>query len=293
MNRREKKAVIEIYLLEQLEGFDRCGTLSAAAEELHLSQPALTRSMKKLEEIIGVELFTRQKNRLSLNENGKLAAEYARRILKEDKEIVERIRAFDRSRRTISIGSCAPVPLEKIVPSITMLYPGMTISQFVDDDTRILKRMEEGELNLMILHEEPKDDGLVHVPCGGEKLYIAMPKTNPLSRHEGLWLKDLEGISILLFSQIGFWYELCRQKIPHPRFLMQDDFNTFGELAYASSLPVFTTDHWLSMNEERSNERIVIPILDEDATVSYYLACRSEEKKRFQPLFRRIEEQHR
>ena len=44
--------MIEIYLLEQLEAFARCGTLSAAAEELHLSQPALTRSMKKLEQLI-------------------------------------------------------------------------------------------------------------------------------------------------------------------------------------------------------------------------------------------------
>ena len=42
--------MIEIYLLEQLEAFARCGTLSGAAEELHLSQPALTRSMKKLED---------------------------------------------------------------------------------------------------------------------------------------------------------------------------------------------------------------------------------------------------
>ena len=40
--------MIEIYLLEQLEAFARCGTLSAAAEELHLSQPALTRSMMSL-----------------------------------------------------------------------------------------------------------------------------------------------------------------------------------------------------------------------------------------------------
>ena len=49
--------MIEIYLLEQLEAFARCGTLSAAAEELHLSQPALTRSMKKfsLPEAVGEE----------------------------------------------------------------------------------------------------------------------------------------------------------------------------------------------------------------------------------------------
>lgn len=56
--------MIEIYLLEQLKAFHDCGTLSAASEQLHLSQPALSRSMKKMEEILGVTLFERQKIKL-------------------------------------------------------------------------------------------------------------------------------------------------------------------------------------------------------------------------------------
>ena len=42
--------MIDISLLEQFYTFAECGTLSAAAEKLHTSQPALTRAMKKLEE---------------------------------------------------------------------------------------------------------------------------------------------------------------------------------------------------------------------------------------------------
>ena len=42
--------MIDIHLLEQFHAFYECGTLSAAAEKLHTSQPALTRAMKKLEE---------------------------------------------------------------------------------------------------------------------------------------------------------------------------------------------------------------------------------------------------
>ena len=282
--------MIEIYLLEQLEGFDRCGTLSAAAEELHLSQPALTRSMKKLEEIIGVPLFNRQKNRLTLNENGKLAAEYARRVLVEDREIVERIRAFDRSNRTISIGSCAPVPLQQVIPMITRAYPEMTVSQSLGPDKELLKRLEEEEYNLVIVHEQP-EDLFCWKRCGTEKLFIAMPVTNPLAGHKGIWLKDLEGVSILLFSQIGFWHDLCLEKIPHPRFLMQDDFNTFGELAFASALPIFTTDYWIARREYPEDGRVLLPILDEEASVTYYLACRQKEKKRFQSLFRQIPDQ--
>ena len=66
--------MMELYLLEQLIAFSRQGTLSGAAEKLHISQPALSQSMKKLEESLGVSLFERSKNKIALNENGIMAA---------------------------------------------------------------------------------------------------------------------------------------------------------------------------------------------------------------------------
>ena len=236
--------MIEIYLLEQLEAFARCGTLSGSAEELHLSQPALTRSMKKLEELIGVPLFERQKNKLVLNENGKLTAEYARRVLEQDREIAGLVRAFDRRNHTISIGGCAPVPLGQLVPQVTALYEDMTVSQEVHPDEPLLDGLQDGTFQLVILHEEPDDKALYWVPYGEEKLYIVLPKDHPLAGREGIWLKELESMNILLFSQIGFWYELCVDKIPNPHFLLQNDFEAFGELIKASNLPVFTSSYF-------------------------------------------------
>ena len=67
--------MMELYLLEQLIAFSRQGTLSGAAEELHISQPALSQSMKKLEESLGVSLFERSKNKIALNENGIMAVQ--------------------------------------------------------------------------------------------------------------------------------------------------------------------------------------------------------------------------
>ena len=54
--------------------FAQCKTLSATAEKLNLSQSALSRSIKKFEEETGVELFERSKNKIKLNDNGRLAA---------------------------------------------------------------------------------------------------------------------------------------------------------------------------------------------------------------------------
>lgn len=99
---------MELYELRQFVAFADCGTLSEAAEILHLSQPALSRNMKKLEEELGVPLFLRRKNRLELGENGAYLLELARSVLADADALAEKVRAFDRKKRTISLGMCAP-----------------------------------------------------------------------------------------------------------------------------------------------------------------------------------------
>ena len=54
--------------LEQLTAFARCGTLSAAAEELHISQPTITRTMQRLEDDFGAPLFVRSKNSIGMKQ---------------------------------------------------------------------------------------------------------------------------------------------------------------------------------------------------------------------------------
>ncbi|MCD8255589.1 MAG: LysR family transcriptional regulator, partial [Oscillospiraceae bacterium] len=65
--------MLNLYELEQLTAFARYGTLSKTAEELHISQPTLTRTMQHLETEFGVPLFVRGMNRRPLNEAGRKA----------------------------------------------------------------------------------------------------------------------------------------------------------------------------------------------------------------------------
>lgn len=65
--------MLETNQLSQLITVADTKTLSKAAEILHISQPALTRSIQKLESELNVTLFDRQKNKITLNKTGKLA----------------------------------------------------------------------------------------------------------------------------------------------------------------------------------------------------------------------------
>ena len=99
--------MIEMRLLEILAAFASEGTQAAAAEKLHISQPTLSSAMKKLEEEIGAPLFERTKNRMTLNENGHAAAEYADRILREEAAMRQHILEMERRKRTISFALCS------------------------------------------------------------------------------------------------------------------------------------------------------------------------------------------
>ena len=115
--------MIELYELRQFMTFADTGTLSEAADVLHLSQPALSRNMKKLEENLGISLFVRHKNKLALNENGKYVLTLARKVLEEADALKEKAREFDLRQRMICLGICAPAPVWIIVPLLSRFYP--------------------------------------------------------------------------------------------------------------------------------------------------------------------------
>lgn len=280
--------MLELNQLSQLLAVAECGTISAAAERLHLSQPALSRSMQKLEEELQVRLFDRQKNRVALNPNGELAVEQARLVVEQAKQLVDQVRAFDRSRRTISFGSCAPAPLWKLVPLLSGLYPEMTVSSELKEKPQmLLDGLKSGSYQFVIFPHAVEDPDLFCLFFEKEQLYFALPPSHPRALARELHFADLDGESVLLLSQIGFWREVCRQKMPLTRALVQNHREDFEELAQASSLPVFSSDLTMQWSGKPKN-RVVIPIADREATLRFHFLCRREDRITWEPLLRRL-----
>ena len=260
--------MFELYQLEQLLAVAECGTLSNAADRLHISQPALSRSMQRLEAELQVTLFTRQKNKIELNENGQMAVDYARKITEQSQDMICRIQAFDRSRRTILVGACAPAPLWEIPPVLSDLYPERTISSEMRENNVLLQGLRDDVYQLIILPYPVEEPGIACVRYGEEHLYFSLPPAHPLSGSKALYMKDLNGETMLLRNRLGFWRELTTQKMPDTRFLEQEDI-AFDELVRSSALPSFATDVVLNREESPLN-RINVPILDPEANVTYY-----------------------
>ena len=283
--------MLETYLLIQLAEFAKHGSLSEASRQLNISQPAVSRSMKKLEEILGVTMFERTKNHISINETGRLAAEFAEQILKQQQDMLDKIRAFDRSLHTISIGGCAPIPLNEMMYLIQKYFPDMSISTELSTDSKLLQDLKNGFLQLAILHEPFDEKDVYMQKCGSERLYISLSQEHPLADSKGIYLEQLNGRHVLLYSKIGFWYDLCMEKIPQAKFILQHERNAFNELVDVSTLPSFSTDYFIKRGYAPKN-RINVPILDDEADVTYYCACMQKSKSRFKAIFDALQNQN-
>lgn len=276
--------MIDLYELRQFVMFADAGTLSEAAKILHLSQPALSRNMKKLEDNLKLALFERKKNRLELNENGKYVLELARKLLDDADSLTTKARDFDRKNRTITLGICAPAPVWRLAPLISHIFPHISLQTEMDSNVGLLNGLDDNTYQLIATHMKPNENQYFGKECMKETLMFSLPQNHKYAKRKNLSFSEMNGENMLLMSDIGFWDFVKTDKMPDSRFLTQNDRFSFQELLQASSLPAFTSN-LAKKYIELPPVRIDIPISDEDATVTYYLVCRAGEKKNFAPLF--------
>lgn len=281
---------MELEQLRQLVAFAESGTLSKAAEALHISQPSLSRTMQALEAELQAELFVRRKNRIVLNETGLVAVEQARQVLSAVEHLTEQVRLAHRAGRCITLGTCAPIPTQDLRPLLQELYPGVSVSAELNgSDQALLDGLRQGRYQIVVLHQAPpREEGLFGFPYREEHLSLLVPKDHPLSKHPVIHTADLARQNLLLYSEIGFWTQVCRDKLPEAHFLFMSQWDAFGELVGLGAFPSFVTDAFAP--GQPVENKVVIPIEEADFQTVYYFFCMEGDRERFQPLIRRLQE---
>ena len=258
--------------LEQLTAFAEYGTLAKAAEVLHISQPTITRTMKKLEHDFGVKLFERSKNRIRPNSTGEKAVEHSGKVLDAVRQMMTDVRAYDKSLRTIVVESCAPAPLWFILPKLAKKYPAMALSSGLAGIEEIIGHVRHGSCHLGVVLAPVTERGIHCRTYIREELSICLPQNHPALQGAppSLTFRDINGFNCLLRSRLGFWDDLCRREMPASRFLVQEDDAEFQELRRNSTLPIFITN-LSELSEADMNGRVSVPLADASAKVTYYL----------------------
>ena len=274
---------MELEQLKQLTEIARCGTLQAAADRLHLSQSALSRSLKRLEDDLGQQLFDRTRNSMQINAAGQLALEHARLILAEERRLRDDFAALAKRERTIRVASVAPAPTWRLSSLVLEQYPTTIVEPDIASEQEVETRLLNGTCDLAILARKPTLPTISTRLFMQEDLYANVPKDHVLRTRDSLTFAELDGFTFLVYGGIGFWHDIHESKLPHARFVIQPDRTIFLQQVRTSNLFTFTTN--APENTSRHESRRAIPIADSEAHATFWLCMRADAAERVQALF--------
>ena len=271
--------MVELQQLKQLVTIYECGSISAAARELHISQPALSRSVQRLEEALDVRLFEHGQNKARINAVGVLAVEWARDILKEVEELPSLLKTYEHSLLTISIGSCAPAPMWNLAAELVELYPGNAVNSEIKTIEELTDTLLAGGYDLIITDRPIQREDVLCRIFAEEQLMLSVPLEHPLSARSSIELADLRGQTMLLYHDLGIW-ERIKKKLEnlHVHFIIQKEREVFEDLATSSNILCFDSN-MIHAQLSYGAHRTAIPIMDEDATATYYICATPQNKK--------------
>lgn len=168
------------------------GSISAAANILYISQPAITFQIKKLEEQLGVSLFTRTKHGVILTEEGNLLFDYVKKgidNINNGENALSNLKNLDSG--IIRIGASTTVCRHIVMPYLEKFhenYPKIEIQIVNNLTTNLLKELRNGNLDILVLNmpmNEGKDLKIipitdVHDIFVGNKKYYNLTNKNVL-----------------------------------------------------------------------------------------------------------------
>ena len=279
--------MINIDFLEYLIVYAESENLSKASRTLHISQSALSRAMQKVEDYVGVPIFTRTKNKLSLNETGKELIKNAYLVIEAERLMKERTITFHNKSTNISIGAVAPGPMIKYGNLLYSTFPKKNIVSKIEDKNTLIEKLKNGIYDCIFTDCEVKDDDLISQFAYIENLYITIPKAHFLAgRKRGVTFSEIDGQSFLVSNNLGIWDEIIAKNLPKSKFFPQAMDNLY-EIINTSTIPNFSTNITIPLRTEL--ERISLPILDRDATVNFYISYKKEDKNKLKKLIKMIE----
>ena len=186
--------------IEQLQYFKTVATLqhmTRAAEVLSISQPALSKSIANIEQVLGVPLFDREGRSIYLNRFGQLFLYSVNKILDEYERIREEFEDIIKpGSGEVSFGFIHSLGMEvvpELIAAVSDKYPNMQFSLTQATSLNLLKRLEEGAIDLCLTQKiKSKVIEVTTEELFVEELFVIVPSTHPLAKRTTIRLEEIK-----------------------------------------------------------------------------------------------------
>ena len=286
-----------IQQLEYLVAVAKTLNFRRAAEDSHVSQPALSTQIQKLEATLGVKLFERDRRRVMLTAVGAEIVEQATDVLRR----VDDLMATAQHGRNDLVGplrlgiipTIAPYALPKLLPIVRKELPELRLLVREDLTPRLVRELEFGELDLLLVALEADLGKSETLALFDDAFVVATPKSHELAKRKRLKIDELPKDEMLLLDDGHCLADQARELCHNAGLRGFGDFRatSLGTLLHMVSSGIgVTLLPELSLPYESKNNRgfTTIPLQAPTPTRTIGLAWRPGASR--EPAFRRLGE---
>ncbi|HZG54956.1 selenium metabolism-associated LysR family transcriptional regulator [Paenibacillus sp.] len=181
------------------------GSFSAAAQALHMTQPAVTMQIQALEEYFGTKLFLRSTKKIELTEAGRALMVYAKRsidLVKETDLAMSRFTHMLQGR--LLLGASLTVGeyiLPRLLGPFNQAYPNIAIQMKVMNSAQILEEMLRHQLTFGLIEAQVVHPDVHTEPVLSDELRLIVPDGHPLTERSGATMDDVLEFPFILREQ--------------------------------------------------------------------------------------------
>jgi DNA-binding transcriptional LysR family regulator len=196
---------LEWQYLEYFQIVARFQHMTRAAEALSISQPALSRSIARLEEELGVPLFERQGRSIKLNRYGHLFLKRVNRMLKEFHESKQEIQdMLHPESGEVSVGFLHTLGTHLIpvmIGTFRESYPNVKFQLIQNSSDMLLEKLAKGEIDLCLVAPDETNRVIHWEKLWTEELFVIVPAGHPLGNRKSIQLQELSNESFILLKR--------------------------------------------------------------------------------------------
>ena len=198
---------MDLRTMTQMVAIAEHGHMTRAAQELGVSQPALSAALRKLENELGTELFHRTGHGVELTDAGKVFIEHAKVTLRAAEQTSEAVRSLvGLESGSIKVGAGATATgylLPSAIHAVRDEYPGLRFSIREAGSSQVAQGVISGELDLGIVTlpmDHPRGDELMVIKEIQDELRLIVPGGHRLDGKRNFQWKDLQGEAVVAFE---------------------------------------------------------------------------------------------
>jgi LysR family hydrogen peroxide-inducible transcriptional activator len=190
--------------LEYIVAVADTGLFVEAARQCGVSQPALSKQVREVEDLLGFELFERARPRVIVTRAGEEIVRRARRLLAEARELLSAARTLAGAHHgTIRLGvipTIAPYGLPGFLVKLRRLFPDVSFAIQELQTAVLLEQLRSGSIDLALLARPFDDQGLSGPDLVVEPFVLVAPADHPLNVPETVQLREIAGASLILME---------------------------------------------------------------------------------------------